>query len=61
MSTPLKAKGSKKPKLVSPSDKHATSEGSNGFIHFSVEGDPAPEIEWFKVKIALSITLTCVS
>lgn len=55
VSTPLKAKGSKKPKLVSPSDKHATTEGSHGFITFTVEGDPVPEIEWFKGFKDLSV------
>ncbi|XP_023324296.1 twitchin isoform X2 [Eurytemora carolleeae] len=55
VSTPLKPKGGKKPKLVSPSDKHATSEGTNGFITFSVEGDPAPEVEWFKGFKDLSV------
>ena len=49
MSTPLNAKGGKKPSILNPSDKHATSEGTHGFITFAVEGDPAPEVEWYKV------------
>ena len=57
VSTPLKAKGGKKPSLVNPSDKHATSEGTNGFITFIAEGDPAPEIEWFKVTKLFAATI----
>ena len=49
VSTPLNAKGGKKPSILNPSDKHATSEGTHGFITFAVEGDPAPEVEWYKV------------
>ena len=31
------------------------SEGENGFITFTVEGDPAPTVEWFKGFKDLSV------
>jgi hypothetical protein len=31
------------------------SEGTNGFITFVVEGDPAPEVQWFKGFKDLSV------
>ena len=55
VSTPLVGKGSPAPNIISPCDKHSTSENSNGFITFVVEGDPAPEVQWFKVKIKLQV------
>ena len=54
-STPLVAKGGPKPKFVNPADKHAVSEGENGFITFTVEGNPAPTVEWFKGFKDLSV------
>jgi hypothetical protein len=30
-------------------DKHHVNEGETAFVTFHVEGDPAPEVEWFKV------------
>jgi len=54
-STPLKAKGAKKPKFLTPSDKHSAAEGDNGFVTFLVEGDPAPKVEWFKGFKDLSV------
>ena len=50
VSTPLVGKGSPAPNIISPCDKHSTSENSNGYITFAVEGDPAPEVQWFKVQ-----------
>jgi len=55
VSTPLKPNGGGKPKFLSPSDKHATAEGENGFITFAVEGDPVPKVEWFKGFKDLSV------
>ena len=49
------AKGGPKPKFLNPADKHAVSEGENGFITFTVEGDPAPTVEWFKGFKDLSV------
>ena len=49
------AKGGPKPKFVNPADKHAVSEGENGFITFTVEGNPAPSVEWFKGFKDLSV------
>ena len=49
------AKGGAKPKFINPADKHAVSEGENGFITFTVEGDPAPTVEWFKGFKDLSV------
>ena len=31
------------------------SEGTNGFISFTVEGDPAPTVQWFKGFKDLSV------
>jgi hypothetical protein len=30
-------------------DKHHVNEFDTAFVTFHVEGDPAPEVEWFKV------------
>ena len=54
-SSPLRPLGGAKPKFVSPGDKHACSEGEHGFMTFTVEGDPAPTIEWFKGFKDLSV------
>jgi len=59
-STPLKPRGGNKPKFISPSDKHATSEGTNGFITFTIEGDPAPTVQWFKGFKDLSVEQSIV-
>ena len=48
-------KGGAKPKFLGPSDKHSCNEGEHGFITFSVEGDPAPKVEWFKGFKDLSV------
>ena len=37
-----------KPKFVEPVDKHNVNEGETAFITFRVEGDPVPQVEWFK-------------
>ena len=31
------------------------SEGTNGFITFTIEGDPAPTVQWFKGFKDLSV------
>ena len=54
-STPLKAKGGPKPKFINPADKHSINEGEHGFMTFTVEGDPAPTVEWFKGFKDLSV------
>ena len=34
---------------------HLCSEGTNGFITFTIEGDPAPTVQWFKGFKDLSV------
>ena len=38
-----------KPRFLDPVDKHNVNEGETAFITFRVEGDPVPQVEWFKV------------
>ncbi|CAB4056799.1 unnamed protein product [Lepeophtheirus salmonis] len=53
-SIPLRPEG-KVPKLVNPQDKWSCGEGDNGYVIFQIEGDPLPEIQWFKGFKDLSV------
>ena len=35
-------------------------EGTHGFITFTVEGDPPPEVEWFKVLYTVQYIKTFI-
>ena len=47
-SKPLKASG-KEPKFVKPPDKFSGTEGDPTFMILTIQGDPVPKVEWFKV------------